>query len=295
MKLGIRIPGAGPWAGPDEISTVARRAEEMGFDSLWMTDHIALPTKIDTPYPYRADGKFLWPSDTPYLDTLMALSWAAAATTRVTVGTSVLILPWRPIVHTAKALVSIDVLSKGRFVLGVGVGWMKEQFAFLGASFADRGPRTNEAIRLLRHFWTEPEVDFHGEFHDYSGFRMYPKPVNGTIPVWTGGYSPASLRRAASVADGWHPLALGPEDYATHLATLKRLVEENGRSMDEIELSARPLYKAPYEPSTLEAYAELGVTHFVCDTSFEHPTLTAALDELEQLAAKLLPSAHALP
>lgn len=295
MRVGIRIPGAGPFAGPDEIAIVSRRAEEMGFDSIWMTDHIALPTKIDTPYPYRADGKFLWPSATPYLDTLLALTYAAAATERITIGTSVLILPWRPIVHTAKAIVSLDTLSKGRFVLGVGVGWMKEQFAILGASFEDRGPRTTEAIQLLRHFWTEDKVDFNGKYHDLHDFMMYPKPVNGTIPVWCGGSSPASIRRTAAVGDGWHPLALGPDDYGTHLAALHRLLDEQGRDRSEVTLTARPLNKAPYDAETVEAYAAHGVTHLVCDTSFEHETLEALLEEVEQLAARLLPVAHSLP
>lgn len=121
MKVGIRIPGAGPWAGPEAITEVSRFAEKIGFDSLWMTDHVALPTRVETAYPYTDDGKFLWDPATPYLDCLTSLTWAAAATERMELGTSCLILPWRPLVQTAKTLVSIDVMSRGR--LSVAIAW----------------------------------------------------------------------------------------------------------------------------------------------------------------------------
>lgn len=157
MKVGIRIPGAGPWAGPEAIAEISQFAEKAGFDSLWMTDHVALPTKVDTPYPYTSDGKFLWAPETPYLDCLTSLTWAAAATERVELGTSCLILPWRPLVQTTKTLVSIDVLSRGRLTVAIGVGWMKEQFDILGAPFKDRGRRVTEMINAMRHMWTEDE------------------------------------------------------------------------------------------------------------------------------------------
>jgi probable F420-dependent oxidoreductase len=295
MKVGIRIPGAGPWAGPEAISEVSQFAEKVGFDSLWMTDHVALPTKVDTAYPYTADGKFLWAPETPYLDCLTSLTWAAAATERVELGTSCLILPWRPLVQTAKTLVSIDVLSRGRLTVAVGVGWMKEQFDLLGAPFKDRGRRTTEMVNAMRHMWTDDEVDFTGEFYDLHGFKMYPKPVRGTIPVWFAGYSEASLRRIAAIGDGWHPLAVGPEEYAGYLKTLHGYVEAAGRDMSEITLTARPLRTAPYNAETIEAYGAQGVTHFICDTSFEHETLQEAMDELQELADAVLPTAHRLP
>lgn len=294
MKVGIRIPGAGPWAGPEAITEVSRFAEKIGFDSLWMTDHVALPTRVDTPYPYTADGKFLWEANTPYLDCLTSLTWAAAATERVELGTSCLILPWRPLVQTAKTLVSIDVLSRGRLSVAVGVGWMKEQFDLLDAPFKDRGKRTTEMVNAMRHMWTEDEVDFDGDFYQLHDFKMYPKPVRGKIPIWFAGYSTASLRRIAAIGDGWHPLAIGPDEYAGYLATLREYVDEAGRSMDDITLTARPLRKAPYNAETIEAYGDLGVTHFICDTSFEHATLEAAMEELEELAADVLPTAHRL-
>jgi alkanesulfonate monooxygenase SsuD/methylene tetrahydromethanopterin reductase-like flavin-dependent oxidoreductase (luciferase family) len=123
---------------------------------------------------------------------------------------------------------------------------------------------------------------------------MYPKPVRGTIPIWFAGYSDASLRRIAAIGDGWHPLAVGPEDYAGYLKTLTEHVESAGRDMSEITLTARPLRTAPYNAETIEAYGEQGVSHFICDTSFEHETLAEAMDELQELAEAVLPTAHRL-
>lgn len=295
MKIGIRIPGAGPWAGPDAIETVSTYAERIGFDSLWMTDHIALPTEIKTPYPYTASGKFLWPSDTPYLETLTALTWAAASTDRIEIGTSIITLPWRPLVLTAKTLVSLDVLSGGRLIVGVGAGWMREQFEILGADFENRGPRMTEEIRALKHMWESDEVHHDGEFHHLHNFKIYPKPVRPEgIPVWIGGFKSSPLRRAAEVGDGWHPLSLPPDGYAEKLKRLKELLELNGRTINDITLTARPLKSAPYTPETLEAYHELGVVHMVCDTSFEHAALEQALEELDHLAGTLLPTARRL-
>lgn len=292
MKFGVRLPGAGPYAGPEAISAFARKAEELGFDSLWMTDHIALPVDVQTRYPYRPDGKFFWPPETPYLDTILVLAWASAATTRIQVGTSVLITAWHHPVNTAKALATLDVLNGGRTVVGVGVGWMKEQFDILGAPFDHRGARATEYVRLLKHLWTEDAIDFQGRFYQYGGFKFYPKPVRKpSIPIWCGGKSDAVLRRVAEAADGWHPLYITPQEMKEKLRLLERFLEENGRSLSDISLSARPVTQAPLTPETIESFAELGVTLLVADTSFEHESLQGVLDELEQLAEQVMPLA----
>ncbi len=295
MRLGLRLPGAGKYAGPDAIRAVARLAEDLGFDSLWMTEHIALPTTIETRYPYRDDGNFLWPSETPYLEALLSLAWAAAATQKITLGTSMLILPWHPLVPTAKRLVTLDVLTGGRTVCGISVGWMKEQFDLLDVEFEQRGARTTEAIRAMRHMWTEHEIDFQGEFYNLSGFMMYPKPVRPEgIPIWLGGFSKPTLRRVAQVGDGWQPLAIKPDEYARLKDTLGEFLDAEGRSLDDITLSVRPLNKMPMNGETLQAYAELGVSECVCDTSFAHETLDQALKEIEALADVLAPIAPTL-
>jgi probable F420-dependent oxidoreductase len=292
MKFGLRLPGAGPYAGPKAIEAFATKAEELGFDSLWMTDHVALPVDVGSKYPYREDGKFFWPPETPYLDTIMTLAWASACTERIRVGTSVLIAGWHDPLNTAKALASLDVLNGGRTTLAVGTGWMREQFDIFGVPFETRGRRTTEFIALLKHIWTEDLIDFKGEFFEYRGFKMYPKPAQpSSIPVWCGGKSDGVLRRVAAVADGWHPLYIAPDELETKLAVLSGYLADRGRTLDDIELSARPVTQAEMDAATVQRYADLGVKLLIADTSFEHENLQGVLDELDHLADELMPFA----
>jgi probable F420-dependent oxidoreductase len=292
MKFGLRLPGAGPFAGPDAIVAFSQKAEELGFDSLWMTDHIALPVDVTTKYPYREDGQFFWPPETPYLDTILTLTWAAAATSRIEVGTSVLIAGWHHPVNTAKALATLDQLNGGRTIVAIGTGWMREQFEILGSPFETRGARTTEYIALLKHLWSEDLIDFQGEHFQFGGFKFYPKPARKpSIPVWCGGKSDGVLRRVAKVADGWHPLYINPDELETKLKQLAIYLDEQGRTMDEITLSARPVTQAELDATTVERYAELGVELLIADTSFEHDNLQGLLDELSTLADQLMPLA----
>lgn len=289
MKFGLRLPGAGPFAGPTEITRFAQRAEELGFDSLWMTDHIALPATQETRYPYREDGKFFWPADTDYLDCVGVLTWASAATSTIKVGSSVIVAGWHDPVMTAKRFATLDHLNGGRTIMAVGTGWMKEQFEMLHWSFEDRGPRTTEWIRLVRHIWTEDTVDFHGDHFDYSGFKCYPKPKSKpTIPIWSGGKSEAVLRRVAAVADGWHPLYIAPDELEQKLERLSGYLAEHGRTLDDITLSARPVSQAELDGATIKWYADLGVELLIADTSFDHPSIEGALDEMAKLADQLM-------
>jgi probable F420-dependent oxidoreductase len=292
MKFGLRLPGAGPYAGPEAIVAFAQKAEALGFDSIWMTDHIALPVDVASKYPYTADGKFFWPPETPYFDTILTLAWASAATERINVGTSVLIASWHHPVNTAKALATLDVLNGGRTIVGIGTGWMREQFDILGAPFETRGPRTTEYIALLKHLWTEDLIDFHGEHFQFSGFKFYPKPARKpSIPIWCGGKSEGVLRRVAAVGDGWHPLYITPEELEEKLVRLEGYLAEHGRTMDEITLSARPVDQATLDAETIERYAGLGVKLLIADTSFDHDSMDGVIDEVERLAEQLMPFA----
>lgn len=292
MKFGLRLPGAGPYASPHAIVAFAQKAEELGFDSLWMTDHIALPVDIKTHYPYRPDGKFFWSPETPYFDSIMTLAWASAATERINVGTSVLIAGWHHPVNTAKALATLDVLNGGRTICAVGAGWMKEQFEILGAPFESRGSVTTEWLRLVRHLWTEDVIDFHGEHFQFSGFKFYPKPARKpSIPLWCGGKSTGVLKRVAAAADGWHPLYIDPDEMEIKLEELKGYLAEHGRTLSDIDLSARPVSQATLDKATIDRYAGLGVKMLVADTSFEHDSLQGVLDEVERLADQLMPFA----
>ena len=292
MKFGLRLPGAGPYAGPEAVSAFAQKAEELGFDSVWMTDHIALPVDVQTRYPYREDGKFFWPPETPYLDTILTLTWAAAATERIQVGTSVLIAGWHHPVNTAKALATLDVLNGGRTIVGIGTGWMREQFEILGSPFETRGARTTEYIALLKHLFTEDLIDFQGEHFQFSGFKFYPKPARRpSIPIWCGGKSEGVLRRVAAVGDGWHPLYITPDELEEKLKRLEGYLAQHGRTLDEITLSARPVDQATLDEETIERYTQLGVKLLIADTSFAHDSLQGVLEEIDVLADQLMPFA----
>jgi len=196
-------------------------------------------------------------------------------------------------VQTAKAFATLDLLNGGRTICAVGTGWMKEQFDILGSPFEERGPRTTEYIRLLKHLWSADEIEFQGRFWQYGGFKFYPKPVarpgRPSIPIWHGGKSDPVLKRVARVADGWHPLYINPDELEQKLERLKGLLADEGRTLDEITLSARPVDQATMDEETIARYASLGVELLVLDTSFEHDSLTGVLDEIERLAEQLMP------
>jgi probable F420-dependent oxidoreductase len=295
MKFGVRLPGAGPLATPEIITAFSRKAEEVGFSSLWMPNHVALPVKVETRYPYREDGKFFWPPEAPYLDVFMALAWASAATTTIEVGPSALVTAWHNPVSAAKALATLDTLNHGRTVLVVAVGWMKEQFDVLGASFDNRGARCTEYVKLLKHLWTEDTIDFQGRFFSYSGFKFYPKPERKpSLPIWIGGKSDGTLRRVAEVGDGWHPLYLSPDEMGEKLKTLEGYLDEKGRKLDDVYLSARPVSQAPFDVETAKRFADLGVQTLIWDPDFEYDELEPILADLEMMADKVISHAAGL-
>jgi len=193
MKLGIHIPQIGRKAGPEAVRRGARQAEDLGYDNIWVNDHLAIPH--DAPYP---------PSKSFY-EPLITLTWAAAATSRVELGTSVLVLPLRIPAHLAKELATLDLLSDGRLILGVGVGWMEAEFDAMGVPFHDRGARTDDIINILRACWGEDPISYRPTTvaAALDGIRALPQPER-KIPIWVGGNSKPALRRAKALGDGWH-------------------------------------------------------------------------------------------
>ena len=193
MKLGIHIPQIGRKAGPEAVRRGARQAEDLGYDNIWVNDHLAIPH--DAPYP---------PSKSFY-EPLITLTWAAAATSRVELGTSVLVLPLRIPAHLAKELATLDLLSDGRLILGSGVGWMEAEFDAMGVPFHDRGARTDDIINILRACWGEDPISYRPTTVTAAldGIRALPQPER-KIPIWVGGNSKPALRRAKALGDGWH-------------------------------------------------------------------------------------------
>lgn len=256
MKFGMHLPQAGPAASAPAIRAVAKQAEELGFADVWVSDHLAVPK--DSAYPPSAY----------ILEPLVTLTWAAAATERVGLGTTVLVLPLRPPVLLAKMLASLDLMSEGRVILGAAGGWLQAEFDALGVPFDDRGARTDETIDIMRRCWTEDPIDIVAPVTGVtmSGMRAKPQPTR-PIPIWIGGHSEPALRRAAKLGDGWHGAFQPPEHVAKFTERLRR-----DRPEESFTLSMRARWDAlrdsPDEISRgLDQYMEAGIQHIVVEPS----------------------------
>lgn len=284
MKTGIRIPVTGSVASAENIMTVCGWAEELGFHSVWCSDHVILPENVESPYPYASDGRWKAPADTAWFDPLLALAWAANAAPSVTLAMSVLVVPLRNPVLLAKQLATLDVLSGGRVWLGAGAGWMEEEFNLIGVPFADRGKRVVEMVKLMRVLWSGEVIDFQGEFWQLKDCRMLPRPVHGTIPVLWGGHTDAALRRVARLGDGWHPTLITMAELEDGLSRLRRFCAQTGRDFDTLDIIVRPGAIYPINEETQARHRALGVKHVVVDVPLTGPGLSDARREMERVA-----------
>ena len=315
MEFGVSLPGRGPLATPDSILRLATAADALGFDSVFVTDHVVLPTSMArSVYPYSTTGQLPGGAAQDYLEPLAVLGWLAHVTKRVRIGTSVLVVPYRNPVVTAKTLATIDRLSNGRVILGAGVGWLREEFEALAApSFEARGAVTDEYLRVMRATWTTDPVRFEGAHYTVRDVHALPKPVqpNG-IPIWIGGHTDAAVRRAATLGDAWHPIALRPpglllpSEYATRVKQLHAWAKRAGRDPKAVALTLRvpmevraKMAKAPAGDrpmfqgtpaeigDDLQAYATLGVSHVIFDAA--HSDLKSVLQNMERFAQDVRP------
>ncbi|PJM95232.1 LLM class F420-dependent oxidoreductase [Streptomyces sp. CB01373] len=261
MRVGLHALGIGDGARPEVIRAVATAAETHGFARLWCGEHVVLVDAPVSRYPYSADGRIAVPADADWLDPLLALSFAAAVTSRIGLASGVLLLPEHNPVVVAKQAATLDVLSAGRFTLGVGVGWSAEEFAALGVPFARRGRRTEEYLAAMRTLWTEDPASFAGEFTRFDAIRVNPKPLRGgRLPVVVGGNSDAALRRAVTLADGWYGFNIPAADVRSRVAILADECARHGRAFDELTVAVALSDGAP---EYLPALAAAGVTELV--------------------------------
>ena len=237
MKVGLAFASSIGIDGNGALE-ICRRAETTGFESVWGGEHVILPDEIASKYPYSADGKIPAEPDTPIPDPLIWLAFAAAAAPTLRLGTCILIVPQRNPLVLAKELATLDQLSGGRVELGLGVGWLKEEFEALGVPWERRGARNDEYIAAMRALWAGPHAEFHGEFVDFAPATCSPRPVNGNIPVHVGGDTDAAIRRAARIADGYFPGEGDPERLGALIGRVRNAAEQAGRDPDSIEISA---------------------------------------------------------
>ena len=269
MEIGVHLPHVGPMADRESVTGYAQAAEEYGFDSLWVSDHVVVPRNLSSRYPYRADGEFPVQPDTPMLDPIATLLFVAGVTQRAKLGTTVLVLPMRNPIITAKMLASLDVLSGGRLILGAGAGWMREEFDLLGMPFERRGARTDDYIQLFKALWTEDNPSFHGKLLQVEDVGFAPKPLQRPHPpIWVGGHSKPALRRAGRLGDAWHAAFVGPEGLREEYQQVRRYAEEAGRDPDSVALTVRtrlPLNDVAKAVEHIERLREVGVSHIVAE------------------------------
>ncbi len=315
MEVGFGLPTRGPLSSPEHLVTLAQRGEEMGFNIISVSDHVVIPRHIDSRYPYSETGEFAGQDSGACLEQLTTLSFLAQATSSARLLTSVMVLPHRSPVLTAKMLASIDVLSGGRLNVGCGVGWMREEFEAIGAPpYDERGAVGDEYLRAFKELWTSDNPSFDGAYCRFADISFLPKPVQQPHPpIWVGGESPPALRRAGRLGDVWYPIGNNPRftvatpsDYLESVTRLRRAAEEMGRDPSTIGLAysaswlndreaqrlsngdRRLLTGSPDQVADdIKAFADIGVHHFMFN--FQRDTLEETLARMERFATTVRP------
>ena len=315
MRFGFYLPNSGPTAQSDALAEIARRGDQLGFDCMVAPDHIIEPRKIDSPYPYTVGGEFGAEQKTSgeWLEQLTTLAFLAGITERIRLVTSVMIVPYRNPILTAKMLATLGVLSKGRLTVGVGAGWMEEEFKALGSPpFAQRGEVTNEYLRAFKELWTSDDPTFEGKYCRFSNITFLPKPVQKPHPpIWVGGQRRRAIRRAAELGDAWHPVGaipaapLEPEELAGNVALLHRYAETAGRDPAKIQVAMKaPIYDPQINSSgsrrrfsgtpqevrqDVQTYSDVGVGHLIFD--IRRPDLNQTVERMEWFATEVMAGA----
>jgi probable F420-dependent oxidoreductase len=290
VKFGYILPNYGDKISAEELVEISVICEEVGFDSVWATDHIVMPTELREPY-------------SQVLEPMTTLTYIAAKTDRLKLGTSCVVLPQRNPVLLAKQASTLDVFSKGRVILGFGAGWAEKEFGFLNADFARRGKVMDESIRLMKNLWKDDLVNFDGEFFQIKDALFLPKPINRNIAVWIGGNGPTSVRRAIKLADGWHPVGLELEEFRNGAQRVK----ESGRSitlsmrMTTDVRKKRDQYTTPTGErriavsgtsaqirTEIDRYAEAGLEYYCA--SINHPSAQEITSDLRKFSSEVMKS-----
>jgi probable F420-dependent oxidoreductase len=305
MRFGVFLPVSGR-AASGVLLEAARRAEALGFDSVWTADRIVTPWEIRTPYPYSADQQFIVPPELPFLEPLTCLAYLAGGTEKIGLGMSVLVMPYRHPLYWAKIAVTIDHLSRGRLILGVGVGWMAEEFDALGVPFKERGAMADEQLEVVQRLWTDERPHFEGAYYRFEAMGFAPKPLQQPrIPIWVGGEGTRAQRRAGRYGDAWFPyfVRVTPRELAARFENARRAAGEAGRDPERlrlacclpVEITGAPV---PQEPDrlhgtpeqvaeSLRGFQRIGVEHVALQ--FMVPRWPERREQIERFAREAMP------
>ena len=310
MKYGVFLPVSGRAASRKTLMQAAQQAESLGYDSVWAADRLVMPWKIDTAYPYSKESTFIVPPDRPFFDTLTCLAFLAGCTETIQLGMSVMVLPYRHPLHWAKIATTIDQLSTGRLIMGVGVGWMEEEFAAMNAPFKERGAVSDEQLTLLKQLWTEEHITFRGKYYNVNDIAFNPKPYQKPrVPIWVGGEGKYAQRRAGRFGDAWFPyfVRITPAELAARFEYVRKIAREAGRSPDELTLTCcLPIELTPNDAQQeenylkgsveqvtdrLQMFQKVGVTHI--GLQFMVPHYPERQEQIERFAKEALPALKA--
>lgn len=289
---------------PEHLAKVALLAEERGYDSVWVNHHVIIPDEFAAKYPFRSDGVLSIPASSPYADALITLAYVAGITQRVRLGVSVLVLPHHHPLDTAKKAATLDVLSHGRLILGVGMGWMREEFEALGVNFDRRRQNFDEQLEIMRAAWTQPTVSYDGEIFSFPPVGAQPQPPRSDgVTVWMGGHSCSTLRRGCLYAEAMHWVAEDIDEIKRRIAKLTRIAADEGIEQvpkvtlrgrlaveDEVALFETGVLAGPesYLIEKLSEYADAGVSHFMIDRrKGGYESMLASFDELASILEAL--------
>jgi len=307
MKFGVFLPISGRAASRKTLMQAAQEAESLGYDSVWAADRIIIPWEINTVYPYSKEATFIVPPDRPFLEPLTCLAFLAGCTEKIQLGMSVMVMPYRHPIYWAKIATTIDQLSTGRLIMGVGVGWMAEEFDAMNAPFKERGKVSDEQLKLLQCLWEDDRVNFSGQYYRCNNIAFNPKPFRKPrIPIWVGGEGDAAQRRAGTYGDAWFPyfVRITPKELARRYDNVRRWAREAGRTPNQItfacclpvELTDRdvPQEEDYLKGSTkqvadaLRKFQEVGVSHI--GLQFMVPHWPERQKQIERFAKDVLPA-----
>jgi probable F420-dependent oxidoreductase len=283
MKIGILAMASGKMAGGELLKTIAINAERLGVATLWAPEHVVLLDQYESKYPYAADGRFAAPTGAPVLDPFVTLATIGAVTSKIRLATGICLVPEHNPVVLGKVIATLDFLTGGRALLGVGIGWLAEEFQALGIPFERRADRTREYIAAMRQLWGQDPSSYSGEFVRFDNVRSKPKPIQGgKLPVFFGGESGPALRRVAEYGDGWCGFNLLPDEAAAKIKRIEEMLKANGRSLSDVEIAVSPTGKR-ITRDDLKRYRDAGVSEVVL-TSLSPRAEDQVVKDLEGIA-----------